>query len=132
MSVNAVRQELRERGFSKTVILTAALAPGVIKQYDRDSDELKAGRRQFGVFNTINISNQSTADIVIRPDFAESREISVPAGIIIGKDQISFEEFEIRNVDAANTAAANTIRITFGFEPPLMRDHRHVTGARRG
>lgn len=132
MSVNAVRQELRARGFSKTITLTAALTPGGIKQYDRDSDELKAGRRQFGVFNNINISNQSSADIVVRPDFAESREIVVPAGIIIGKDQISFEEFEIRNIDTTATMEANKVRVTFGFEPPLMREHGTVTGARRG
>jgi hypothetical protein len=130
--VDAIRKEYQDRGFSSTITIDAALTPGGHRQYGRDSSYLKAGRRQYGIFNTISIINQSDAVLVIRPDYVEDKKIVVPPGIIIGKDGISFQEFDLLNVDASETMAANTVYITFGFEPPLLRDHKAALGARRG
>lgn len=130
MLVDAIRKEYRDRGYSKVIRIATALTPNAVLQYGRDSEDLKSGRRFCGVFNTINIINQSDALIAILPDFVESKMIMVPAGIIIGKDGISFQEFEIRNIDSTETADANTVTITFGFEPPLMREKGYPRGAR--
>lgn len=130
MLVDAIRKEYRDRGFSKVIRIATALAPNAVLQYERDSVNLKAGRRVCGVFNTINIINQSDALIAVLPDFVEDKMILVPAGIIIGKDGISFQEFEVRNIDSTETADANTIAITFGFEPPLVREKGYPRGAR--
>lgn len=129
--VDAIRKEYADRGFSSTITVDAALTPGSHRQYDRDSAYLKAGRRQYGVFNTISIINQSDALLVIRPDYSDDKKIVVPAGIIIGKDGISFQEFDLLNVDASETMDANKVFITFGYEPPLIRDTKRALGARR-
>lgn len=129
--VDAIRKEYADRGFSSTITVDAALTPGGHRQYGRDDTELRAGRRQYGIFNTISIINQSDAALVIRPDFVADKQIVVPAGIIIGKDGISFQEFDLLNVDTVETMAANTVYITFGFEPPLLRDHKAALGSRR-
>lgn len=130
MSVDAIRKEYRERGFSKTIRVSSALAPNAVLQYQRDGEDLKSARRYCGVFNTINVINQSGALIAILPDFIESKMILAPAGIIIGKDGITFQEFEVRNIDTTNTADANSVVITFGFEPPLMRKMGYPLGAK--
>lgn len=128
---NAIRREYEDRGYSSTLIVDAALTPGGHRQYGRDSSELKAGRRQYGIFNTINITNQSGATIKVRPDFVDSKAIILPPGIILGKDGISFQEFDILNIDTTETMAANKVSIVFGFEPPLLRDQKRALGARR-
>lgn len=129
--VDAIRKEYADRGFSSTITVDAALTPGGHRQYYRDLAPLKAGRRQFGVFNTISVINQSDALLFIRPDFSDDKKIIVPAGIIIGKDGISFQEFDIINADPTETMDADKVFITFGFEPPLLRDTKKALGARR-
>ena len=126
-----VRDEVRRRGWSQTIRLGAIAAASVI-QYGRDNSALKAGRRQYGAFNTITIINQSAVTIGFYPDFVENKVIIVPAGTIIGKDEITFQEFEIRNLDASTAVAANAVTITFGFEPPIVRDRNiSLAGGRR-
>lgn len=129
--VDAIRKEYQDRGFSATLVVNTALTPGKQRQYERDCVALRAGRRQYGIYNTITIINQSDATLSIRPDFVTGKQIIVPAGSIISKDGISYQEFDIINIDSTQTMAANTVYITVGFEPPLLRDHKAALGARR-
>lgn len=126
-----VRQETRRRGWSQTLRL-GAITAGARLQYDRDNASLKAGRRQYGAFNTVNIINQSTVTVMFLPDFVEDRAIIIPQNTIISKDEITFQEFEIRNLDASTGVNANEITLTFGYEPPLKRDRdTPLSGGRR-
>ena len=127
--IDAVRKEYQDRGCSVSIALPALAAGGHL-QYDRDNSYLKSIRRQYGILNTIHIINQSDALVVIRPDFADSKRIIVPPGVIIGKDEISFQEFDILNISDV-TMEENKVTLTFGFEPPLLRDHKKALGSRR-
>ena len=124
-----VRREQQDRGFS-TTITVGSMSHGEHVQYERDNVLLKAGRRQYGVFNFIHIVNQSNAVIQITPDFAFNKRIIVPAGVIMTKDNISYQEFDIRNIDSTNSVNADELFITFGYEPPLVRDRTPPVGAR--
>jgi len=129
--LSAVRDEYFRRGYLKTLIVPVALPVGGFVQYDRDSAEIRPIRRQFGIMNTITITNQSDAAIKVRPDYTDGRAIVVPSGTIIGRDSVSFQEFDILNIDAIESADANTISVVYGFEPPAIKDYRAGEGARR-
>jgi len=119
--ISLIRRELRQRGVSKTISL-AAIAAGAMKQYDRNSSELRSALRQFDCFNTISIMNNSTELIQVNLDFTDYKAIYVPAGTILGKDNITFQEFEVHNLDSANTTAVKEVFITFGYEPALLKE----------
>ena len=130
MALMNVREEIRRRGWFQTIPI-GSLGPNEIEQYDRDNILLKRGRRQFGAFNRIDIINQSYTTLMILPDFSSQRAIIVPPSSIISRDEITYQEFEVRNI-GSELVLPDTVFITFGYEPPIMRERAELpAGARK-
>lgn len=125
-----VREEVSRRGWSKTFDAPVIYYGTVPVQYNRDNNLLRAGRRQIGAFNFINAVNRSTGTLGIYPDFVTERGIIVPPGTIITRDNITYQEFELRCLTGAFITAGE-VTITFGYEPGLLREEGFPSGARR-
>jgi hypothetical protein len=123
---SSLRQEVRKRGYKRTIAL-GAIAAGAMVQYDRNHADIQPGIKQYGAYNSITIMNLSTTvNLRINLDFAPEKLYIVPAGTTISVDEITFQELDVTNLSAADALAVNEAWITVAWEPPLKRD-RMVT-----
>lgn len=127
----SIRAELRRRGWTKTLAIPAMTA-GALLQYSRDDDALRPGIRGYGSFNLITVMNLDTSSTVrVRLDYSADRIVIAPPGAVVSIDQITYQDFQIENI-GATTIAVDKVFVTVGFERPLLRDERDVSGAKSG
>jgi hypothetical protein len=119
--ISFVEQESFKKGAKRTIRLPA-ISPNTFLQYTKDHEKLRDVIRKYGYFNQITVMNNSTVTVNIELDFNEAKTYPVPANSTISIDEIMYQEFNVKNMDAAGTAAVNTINIIAGFERPMVRE----------
>ena len=119
--ISFIREEARNKGSKRTIKLPAIPASGML-QYTRDNDKLKGVISQYGEFNGISVLNNGAVDIEIALDFAEAKTYPVPGAASIGMDEVTFQGFNIVNLDAVNPTIANKITVTATFERSTLRE----------
>lgn len=119
--ISFIREEARNKGSKRTIKLPAIPASGML-QFTRDHDKLKGVINQYGEFNGITILNNGAVDIEISLDFAEGKTYPVPGAASIGLDEVTFQGFNIVNLDAVNPTISNKITVTATFERSMLRE----------
>jgi hypothetical protein len=120
--ISFITQESFKKGAKRSISLPA-IAPLSFLQYTKDHVKLRDVIRKYGYFNQITVMNNSTVTVNIELDFNDAKTYPIPANSTISIDEIMYQEFNIKNMDAAGTAAANTINIIAGFERPMIREN---------
>ena len=119
---NTLRQEVRRRGYKRTIALKA-LTAGAMVQYDRNSEDLQPGIKQYGEYNAITIMNLSTTvNLRVNLDYAPEKVYIVPAGSTMTIDEITFQEFDVTNMSGTYGLNADEAWVTVAWEPPLLRE----------
>lgn len=119
--VSLIREESKRRGAKRT-IKVPAIAAGAMKQYTKDHDKIKGVIREYGAFNAITILNNDVVAIEIALDFTEGKTYPIPANSSITIEEITYQEFNITNMDASAAVTANAITLTLTYEAPLERE----------
>ena len=119
--ISLIREESRKRGAKRTIKVPAIVASGML-QYTKDHAKLKGVIRQYGAFNQVVIINNDVVDIQIELDFAENKTYPVSKASSLSIDEITFQEFNITNLDAGAGVTANKITIIASYEAPLIRE----------
>ena len=119
--ISFIREEARNKGSKRTIKLPAILA-GEMLQFTRDHDKLKGVISQYGEFNGVTVLNNGAVDVEISLDFAEGKTYPVPAAASVGLDEVTFQGFNIVNLDAVNPTIANKITVTATFERSELRE----------
>ena len=119
--ISLVRQEARDKGVKRTIKLAAIPATGMV-QYTKDHVKLKGVISEFGIFNQITVLNNGAVDIEIALDFAESKTYPIPAASSIALDEVTFQGFNIVNLDVGNPTAIDMITVIPAFERTMLRE----------
>lgn len=131
MQVSLIREQSKKRGAKRTIKLAAIAAKGMI-QYTKDHEKLRNVIREYGAFNVITILNHGSIDIEIALDFVEGKTYPVPNKSSLSLDEVTYQEFNVVNLDAANPTVDNEITVVAIYEPPevreRMRTHKHIGG----
>ena len=119
--ISLVRQEARDKGVKRTIKLAAIPATGMV-QYTKDHVKLKGVISEFGIFNQITVLNNGAVDIEIALDFAESKTYPIPAASSIALDEVTFQGFNIVNLDVGNPTVIDMITVIPAFERTMLRE----------
>ena len=119
--ISLVREEGRRKGAKRTIKLAAIAASGMV-QYTKNHIKLKGVIAEFGNFNQVTVLNNGGVDVEIALDFTESKTYPVPAASSIALDEVTFQEFNITNLDAGNPTIADKITVIPSFEGSLLRE----------
>ena len=119
--ISLVRKEARDRGVKRTIKLAAIPAASMV-QYTKDHVKLKGVISEFGIFNQVTVLNNGFVDIEIALDFAESKTYPIPGASSIALDEVTFQEFNIVNLDAVNPTVIDMITVIPAFERTTVRE----------
>lgn len=119
--VSLVREEARGKGAKRTIKLAAIAADGIV-QYTKDNIKLKGVISEYGYFNQITVLNNGLVDIEISLDFTEAKTYPIPSASSIALDEISFQGFNIVNLDGVNPTVVDKITVIPAFERTLVRE----------
>lgn len=119
--VSLVREEVRGKGVKRTIKLAAIAASGFV-QYSKDHIKIKGALSEYGFFNQITVLNNGAVDVEISLDFSDNKTYPVTAASSISLDEVSFQEFNVVNLDAANPTVINMITVIPAFERTLVRE----------
>jgi len=119
--ISLIREEAREKGAKRTIKLPA-IAAGAMKQYTKDNSKIKSVISEYGYFNQITILNNGDVDIEISLDYSDTKTYPIPAASSISLDEVSYQEFNIVNLDAANATVVDKITVIAAFERSMLRE----------
>ena len=119
--ISLIREEARGQGVKRTIKLAAIAASGLV-QYTKDHVKLKGVISEYGSFNQITVLNNGVVDVEISLDFTEAKTYPVPGASSISLEEVTFQGFNIVNLDAVNPTVINEITVIPSFEKPLLRD----------
>lgn len=113
--INPVSNASREKGITRHksgIVLNA----GESVQYDESDPDIKAVLRQYWVCNFFQVINNTGADVLIIPDYAESRGIPCLAGSVVSRDpdEEMFTTLEIKNISSVAIAATDSFYLELG------------------
>lgn len=119
--ISFIREESRNKGAKRTIKLPA-IAAGATKQYTKNDSKLKGVIGEYGVFNQITILNNGDVDIEVSLDFTAAKTYPIPAASSISLDEVSYQGFNVVNLDAGNATVVDKITIIAAYERSLMRE----------
>jgi len=119
--VSLIREEVREKGAKRTIKLPAIVA-GAMKQYTKDNAKIKSVISEYGFFNQITVLNNGDVDIEIALDFSDAKTYPIPAASSISLDEVSYQEFNIVNLDGVNDTVVDKITVIAAFERSMLRE----------
>jgi len=119
--ISLIREESRKRGAKRTIKVPAIVASGML-QYTKDHDKLKGVIKTYGAFNSFVCINNDVVDVEVALDFAEGKTYPIPKTSSLSIDEIMYQEFNLRNLDAGAAVTANKITIIASYEAPLIRE----------
>ena len=119
--ISLVREEARGKGVKRTIKL-ASIPAGSLVQYTKNNAKLKGVINEYGFFNQITVLNNGAVDIEISLDFSEAKTYPVVGASSISLDEVSFQEFNVVNLDGANPTVIDAITVIPAFERTLLRE----------
>ena len=119
-----VREEVQSRGIKRTILLPSIPANGRL-QFNKDNPKLKGiSKYGYGAWNMFNFMNTDVVAFKIELDFAETKTYFIPTNSSISVDEITYNEFNIYNLDTAAASNNEKAYIVVAYEPPLLRERR--------
>ena len=119
--VSLIREEVRSKGAKRTIKL-AAIAAGAFVQYNKDHAKIKGVLNEYGYFNQITVLNNGAVDVEIALDYSDAKTYPIPGASSISLDEVSYQEFNVVNLDGANPTVIDMITVIAGFERTTLRE----------
>lgn len=124
--VNSIESKKREsyRKGGKRTILLPSIAPGEFLQYTYEHPKLSGLVKTYGLFNSITIINNTSADLMIELDFNSNKSYLVVSHSTLTVEEVEYLAFNVINVSSDVPTEANQCTIVVAYEPPLIRERR--------
>lgn len=122
MSIASERARSAQSGIKHNISL-GALAASAMKQYDRDSDDLRIMNRTYNLgANAMFVINNSGAHIAIDLDFTTDKRFIVLSKTEFMIDSVIFYEFNVTNLSATTAIADGEVYLMPIVERQLSRE----------
>jgi len=124
--VNSIESKKREsyRKGGKRTILLPSIEPGDFKQYTHEHPKLSGLVKTYGLFNSITVINNTSADLMIELDYSKDKSYLVVSHSTISIDEVEYLGFNVKNVASDVASEANQCTIIVAYEPGLLRERR--------
>jgi len=124
--VNSIESKKREsyRKGGKRTILLPSIEPGDFRQYTHEHPKLSGLVKTYGLFNSITVINNTSADLMIELDYSKDKSYLVVSHSTISVDEVEYLGFNVRNVASDIASEANQCTIVVAYEPGLIRERR--------
>ncbi|RLC79402.1 MAG: hypothetical protein DRI61_07995 [Chloroflexi bacterium] len=124
--VNSVESKKREsyRKGGKRTILLPSIAPGDFLQYDYQHPKLSGLVKTYGLFNTITVINNTSADLMIELDYSRDKSYLVVSHSTLTVEEVEYLGFNVKNVNSDIATEVNQCTIIVAYEPSLIRERR--------
>jgi len=124
--VNSIESKKREsyRKGGKRTILLPSIEPGDFRQYTHEHPKLSGLVKTYGLFNSITIINNTSADLMIELDYSKDKSYLVVSHSTLSVDEVEYLGFNVRNVASDVASEANQCTIIVAYEPGLLRERR--------
>jgi len=124
--VNSIESKKREsyRKGGKRTILLPSIEPGDFKQYTHEHPKLSGLVKTYGLFNSITVINNTSADLMIELDYSKEKSYLVVSHSTISVDEVEYLGFNVKNVASDVASEANQCTIIVAYEPGLLRERR--------
>ena len=124
--VNSIESKKREsyRKGGKRTILLPSIEPGDFRQYTHEHPKLSGLVKTYGLFNSITVINNTSADLMIELDYSKEKSYLVVSHSTISVDEVEYLGFNVKNVASDVASEANQCTIIVAYEPGLLRERR--------
>ena len=124
--VNSIESKKREsyRKGGKRTILLPSIEPGDFRQYTHEHPKLSGLVKTYGLFNSITVINNTSADLMIELDYSREKSYLVVSHSTISVDEVEYLGFNVRNVASDIASEANQCTIIVAYEPGLLRERK--------
>jgi len=124
--VNSIESKKREsyRKGGKRTILLPSIEPGDFLQYTHEHPKLSGLVKTYGLFNSITVINNTSADLMIELDYSKDKSYLVVSHSTISIDEVEYLGFNVKNVASDVASEANQCTIIVAYEPGLLRERR--------
>ena len=124
--VNSIESKKREsyRKGGKRTILLPSIEPGDFRQYTHEHPKLSGLVKTYGLFNSITVINNTSADLIIELDYSKDKSYLVVSHSTLSVDEVEYLGFNVRNVASDVASEANQCTIIVAYEPGLLRERR--------
>ena len=124
--VNSIESKKREsyRKGGKRTILLPSIEPGDFLQYTHEHPKLSGLVKTYGVFNSITVINNTSADLMIELDYSKDKSYLVVSHSTISIDEVEYLGFNVKNVASDVASEANQCTIIVAYEPGLLRERK--------
>ena len=124
--VNSIESKKREsyRKGGKRTILLPSIEPGDFRQYTHEHPKLSGLVKTYGLFNSITVINNTSADLMIELDYSKDKSYLVVSHSTLSVDEVEYLGFNVRNVASDIASEANQCTIVVAYEPGLIRERR--------
>ena len=124
--VNSIESKKREsyRKGGKRTILLPSIEPGDFRQYTHEHPKLSGLVKTYGLFNSITVINNTSADLMIELDYSKDKSYLVVSHSTLSVDEVEYLGFNVKNVASDIASEANQCTIVVAYEPGLIRERR--------
>jgi len=124
--VNSIESKKREsyRKGGKRTILLPSIAPGDFLQYTYEHPKLSGLVKTYGLFNTITVINNTSADLMIELDYSKDKSYLVVSHSTLVVEEVEYLGFNVWNINSDIATEANQCTIIVAYEPSLIRERR--------
>ena len=124
--VNSIESKKREsyRKGGKRTILLPSIEPGDFIQYTYQHPKLSGLVKTYGLFNSITVINNTSADLMIELDYSKDKSYLVVSHSTLSVDEVEYLGFNVKNVASDVGSEANQCTVIVAYEPGLIRERR--------
>ena len=124
--VNSIESKKREsyRKGGKRTILLPSIEPGDFRQYTHEHPKLSGLVKTYGLFNSITVINNTSADLMIELDYSKDKSYLVVSHSTLSVDEVEYLGFNVKNVASDVASEANQCTVIVAYEPGLIRERR--------
>jgi len=124
--VNSIESKKREsyRKGGKRTILLPSIEPGDFIQYTYQHPKLSGLVKTYGLFNSITVINNTSADLMIELDYSKDKSYLVVSHSTLSVDEVEYLGFNVKNVASDVASEANQCTVIVAYEPGLIRERR--------
>jgi len=122
-SIESKKRESYRKGGKRTIVLPS-IDPGDFLQYTYEHPKLSGLVKTYGLFNSITVINNTSADLIIELDYSKDKSYLVVSHSTLTVEEVEYLGFNIKNVNADIASEANQCTIIVAYEPSLIRERR--------
>ena len=122
-SIESKKRESYRKGGKRTILLPS-IEPGDFIQYTYQHPKLSGLVKTYGLFNSITVINNTSADLMIELDYSKDKSYLVVSHSTLSVDEVEYLGFNVKNVASDIASEANQCTIIVAYEPGLIRERR--------